>query len=91
MQNINITNSTVTIINNNGAVSKAKDKLLTVLYHARNKNTIGGYNMWLKLLDMYFVGNYKGMYNHIKACRGYGVDTRKNCLDYLETIMGGNN
>lgn len=87
MQNINITNSTVIINYNGTTASEAKDKLLTKLYYARNKATIGGYEGWLKLLDMYYAGNYEEMKQFIKSCKGKGGKTRHDCLSYIETII----
>lgn len=88
------------IINNNGGVvniynvnespvSEARDTLLTKLYYARNKDTMGGREAWLQLLDWYYEGNYKSMYNYIKACKGRGGKTRYDCLKCLEIIMKG--
>lgn len=89
MQNITINNSTVTINYNDGTVSEAKDKLLTKLYYARNKATMGGHDAWLKLLDMYYAQNFDGMYNFIKSCHGKGGKTRNECLSYIEIIKKG--
>lgn len=91
MQNINITNSTVFINYNEDTVSIAKDKLLTKLYYARNKDTMGGYNAWLKLLDMYYAFDFKEMQKFIKSCKGKGGKTRNECLQYINIIMMGEN
>ncbi len=88
---ININNSTVTININDDTSSKARDLLLTKLYYARNKETMGGYAAWHKLLDMYYIGNYAGMREFIKSCKGRGGRTRNECLGLLEIIIGGNN
>lgn len=91
MANIIIHNSgVVNIYNvNDSTVAQAKDKLLTKLYWARNKQTIGGYNAWLELLGMYYDGNWQGMCDHIKSCKGKGGKTRHECLELLKTIMKG--
>lgn len=81
-------NGTVNIYNvNSTTVSEAKDKLLTKLYWARHKETMGGYNAWLNLLDMYYAADWQGMINHIKSCRGRGGKTRNECIQYLNTII----
>lgn len=87
------------IINNYGTVniysdaeqkvSKAKDLLLTKMYHARHKSTLGGYDGWRELLDMYYCGQYSEMCKYIKSCRGKGGKTRNECLECLHTIMKG--
>lgn len=91
MSNITIYNQgTVNIYESvDDAVSKAKDALLNKMYFARYKQTLGGYEAWLKLLDMYYCGDYKGMCKHIKSCNGKGGKTRNECLDYLNTIIRG--
>ena len=89
MSNIIIKNSIVNIYNDNDAVSKAKDELLTKLYYARNKPTMGGYDAWIRLLDMYYMGNYIDMYKFIESCHGKGGKTRNECLKNLESIIGG--
>ena len=91
MSNNIIKNSIVNIYNDNDAVSKAKDELLTKLYYARNKSTMGGYEGWLKLLDMYYIGNYVGMIDFISSCHGKGGKTRNECIRHLNTIIGGKN
>lgn len=91
MNNITINNyGTVNIYNTNDtSVAEAKDKLLAKMYYARNKDTMGNRDGWLKLLDMYFTKDWEGMYNHIQACKGKGGKTRHDCLKYIETIMKG--
>lgn len=90
MQNITIHNSTVYISNHEGVVSEARDKLLTKLYYARNKETMGGYNAWLELLSMYYMNNYQGMKEFIGSCRGKGGKTRNECIYLINVIMGRN-
>lgn len=91
MMNITINNNgtgTINIYNvNDTTVANAKDTLLTKMYWARNKNTMGGYQAWLDLLDMYYAADWQGMYDHIKACTGKGGATRNACLNALTTIM----
>lgn len=91
MANITINNNgTVNIYNvNDTSVSEEKDKLLTKLYWARHKSTMGGYSAWLELLDMYYANEWKQMYGYIKAFRGKGGKTRNECLKSLEIIMRG--
>lgn len=91
MQNFTINNSTVYININEGTVNDAKDKLLTKLYYARNKSTMGGYVAWHKLLGMYYMGNYQGMIDFIRSCRGRGGKTRNECIYLINEIMGGIN
>ena len=86
---ININNSTVYININDNRVSEAKDKLLSKLYYARNKDTMGGYEAWHDLLDMYYMGNYTGMIHYIKSCKGKGGKTRNECLKHLNVIIKG--
>lgn len=84
---------TVNIYNvNDTSVAEAKDKLLTKLYWARTKQTMGGYDAWLQLLDMYYAFDWQGMYNHIESYKGKGKGgkTRNECLALLKTIMKNN-
>lgn len=90
MNNFTINNSTVHIHINDDTIGNAKDKLLTKLYYARNKDTMGGYDAWLKLLDMYYMENYQGMKDFIRSCRGRGGKTRNECINYINIIIGGN-
>ena len=93
MANIVINNHHHGIVNvynvNDTAVAEAKDALLTKLYWARYKPTIGGYESWLKLLDMYYADEYQQMYDHIKSFSGKGGKTRHECLALIATIMKG--
>ena len=91
MNNFTINNSTVYININDNIVSDAKDKLLTKLYYARNKSTIGGHAAWENLLHMYYMGNYQGMKNFISSCRGKGGKTRNECVELINIIIGGIN
>lgn len=85
-------NGTVNIYNvNSTTVAEAKDQLLTKLYWARNKQTMGGYDAWLELLEMYYCFEWQNMYNHIKSYKGKGRGgrTRNECLRLLDIIMKG--
>ena len=88
---IKISNSTVTINICDDSIDKAKDRLLEKLYYARNKETMGGYKAWHELLDMYYCGNYAGMQEFIKSCKGRGGRTRNECIYYINIIMKGRN
>ena len=88
------------VINNNGGVvniyninetevSKAKDKLLKKMYYARYKETMGGYKVWLELVDMYYAEDFKGMKKLINSFHSKGGKTRNECLECLEIIMKG--
>ena len=87
MNNITINNSTVNIYINEDKVKEARDKLLTKLYYARYKSTMGGYDAWLQLLDWYYSASYNKMIDFIRSCKGKGGKTRNECLAYLKTII----
>lgn len=91
MANIIINNyGTINIYENvDNAVSEAKDELLHKMYFARHKATLGGYEGWKKLTDMYYCEEYEEMRNFIKSCQGKGGKTRHDCLKCLEIIMKG--
>lgn len=72
-------------------ISKAKDTLLTKMYHARFKKTLGGYEMWCQLTRWYASFEYQEMYDYIKSLTGTGGKTRNECLKCLEIIMEGEN
>ena len=90
MQNITINNGTVFINYNDNTISEAKDKLLTKLYYARNKTTMGGYEAWLKLLDMYYANDLEEMKRFIQSCHGKGGKTRNECIQLINIIGGIN-
>ena len=52
-KNITINNSTVNFYDRD-LVAEARDELLRRLFYARHKDTIGGYDNWLTLLDHYY-------------------------------------
>lgn len=89
MKNIIINNSTVSIYVNNDKMKEARDTLLTKMYYARNKDTMGGYNAWLQLLDWYYSAEYDKMIDHIRSCKGKGGKTRNECIECIYTIIGG--
>ena len=72
------------------AVEKAKDTLLSKMYFARYKQTLGRYEGWLKLLEMYYCGDYKQMRKYIKSLNGKGGKTRNECLECLKIILRNN-
>lgn len=82
-------NGNVIVANNHDNVSKARDTLLTRMYYAREKPTLGGYSTWKWLLDRYYCGEYYEMYDYISHCPKSA--TRSICLKALSTIMGGEN
>ena len=90
MQNITINNHGTINIYAEDTVSNARNQLLTKLYYARLKDTMGGYDAWLELLSMYYNDDFKGMQEFIKSCNGRGGRTRNECLHYIEIIMKGN-
>lgn len=89
--NITVNNyGTINVYVREEAVSKAKDTLLNLMYYARlSPNVIGGYEGWLKLLDMYHRNNFKGMKAYISQCRGRCGTRRQEMLRCIDTIMKG--
>lgn len=84
-KNITINNSTVNFYDRD-IVAEARDELLRRLFYARHKDTIGGYDNWLKLLDYYYCGEFEEMIENIKSIKGMGGVTRKICLRLINTI-----
>ena len=84
-KNITINNSTVNFYDRD-IVAEARDELLRRLFYARHKDTIGGYDNWLKLLDYYYRGEFEEMIENIKSIKGMGGATRKICLRLINTI-----
>ena len=84
-KNITINNSTVNFYDRD-IVAEARDELLRRLFYARHKDTIGGYDNWLKLLDHYYCGEFEEMIENIKSIKGMGGATRKRCLRLINTI-----
>lgn len=90
MANIIIHNhGTVNVYENADTVNEAKDTLLHKMYFARYKQTLGGYEAWLKLLDMYYCEQYEEMRDFIRSCKAKGGKTRYDCLQCLDTIIKG--
>lgn len=84
-KNITINNSTVNFYDRD-IVAEARDELLRRLFYARHKDTIGGYDNWLKLLNYYYRGEFEEMAENIKSIKGMGSATRKICLRLINTI-----
>ena len=84
-KNITINNSTVNFYDRD-IVAEARDELLRRLFYARHKDTIGGYDNWLKLLDYYYRGEFEEMIENIKSIKGMGGATRNICLRLINTI-----
>lgn len=68
-------------------VEKAKSLLLDKMYHARYKQTIGGYDVWLRLLDLYYLGSYTKMIRVIHSFKGPGGKTRNECVELIRMIQ----
>lgn len=94
MANITINNNeggVVNVYNAEDRVSQAKDLLRNLMYYARHKETMGGYEGWLKLVSLYNVEDYEEMYEFIESFvgKGRGGKTRNECLNCLLIIMNG--
>lgn len=92
MANITINNhGTVNIYEgvDHNAISEARDELLNKMYFSRYKQTLGGYEGWLALLDMYYSEQFEEMHKYIKSCQGKGGKTRHDCLKCLDIIIKG--
>lgn len=89
MLKMNVSGENICVSINDGSISEAKDELLTKLYYARNKQTMGGHKGWEYLISLYFSGDYSGMIDYIRSCKGYGGKTRNECIRLLNTIEGG--
>ena len=85
--NIKITNSTVYVNGEEPKSEQARNELLSLMYHARNKETMGGYDKWKEMLDWYYSGDWVSMCAHILSCTGKGGATRKRCLKDIAIIM----
>lgn len=83
---VNITNSTVNFYERD-AVAEAKDELLRRLFYARKKDTMGGYDNWINLLDLYYSGEYEEMIENISTYSGHGGATRKAVIKLLKIIL----
>ena len=85
-KNITITNSTVNFYEKD-VVAEVKDELLRRLFYSRNKDTMGGYDNWINLLDHYYRGEFEEMIENIKSFKGAGGATRKICLRLINVII----
>lgn len=82
-------NGNVTINNENEEeVSKAKDKLLNILFYKRNNSDWGGREGWIEMLDMYFFGNYEGLCDHISTFKD--GKSKEKAISCLQTIIADN-
>lgn len=84
-KNITITNSTVNFYDRD-QIAEARDELLRRLFYARHKDTIGGYDNWLALLDHYYCEEFEDMIENIKSIKGMGGATRNVCLRLINII-----
>lgn len=86
-----ITRNYGTIIEDSHArVEAAKNDLLERMYHARELPTMGGREVWLDLLDMYYTGSWDEMIATISLFTGPGGRTRRTCLRDLKIIKEEN-
>lgn len=83
---ITITNSTVNFYEKD-AIAEAKDELLRRLFYARKKDTMGGYDNWINLLDLYYSGEYEEMIENISTYSGHGGATRNAVIKLLKIIL----
>ena len=84
-KNITITNSTVNFYDRD-QIAEARDELLRRLFYARHKDTIGGYDNWLTLLDHYYCEEFEEMIENIRSIKGMGGATRNACIRLIKTI-----
>ena len=84
--NGNITiNGNVHISESADKVSKAKDRLLDILFHKRNCADWGGREGWIEMLDLYFIGAYELIYENISEFKDSA--TKAKALECLQTII----
>ena len=76
--------------NRAGTITAAKNDLLDRMYHARELPTMGGREVWLDLLDMYYTGSWDEMIETISLFTGPGGRTRQTCLRDLKIIKEEN-
>lgn len=87
--NGNITiNGNVHINDKADEVSKAKDKLLDTLFYKRNCADWGGREGWVEMLDMYFMGSYEALYEHINSFKD--SKSKEKALSCLHPIIADN-
>ena len=83
---INIATNYGTIIEVADRVEFAKNDLLSRMYYARELPTMGGREVWLELLDMYYSRDWDGMIELIGGFKGAGGRTRSACIKDLNMI-----
>ena len=84
-KNITITNSTVNFYDRD-QIAEARDELLRRQFYARHKDTIGGYDNWLTLLDHYYCEEFEDMIENIMSIKAMGGATRNACLRLINVI-----
>lgn len=85
--NVNITvNGSVNYYSAIKPISDAKDELLKILYNKRNNEGWGGYKGWNYMLDLYYCGAYRKLYNHVKQFKNC-VGAKDKVLECLNIIM----
>lgn len=83
---ISITRNYGTIIEDPHArVEAAKNDLLDRMYHARELPTMGGREVWLDLLDMYYTGSWDEMIETISLFTGPGA-TSSTSISSLQIV-----
>lgn len=83
---IAINNNYGTIIEVSDRAEAAKSDLLSRMYYARELPTMGGREVWLNLLDMYYMSEWDKMIETIGSFSGAGGRTRSACIRDLEII-----
>lgn len=83
---IAINNNYGTIIEISDRAETAKNDLLSRMYYARELPTMGGREVWLELLDMYYTRDWDGMIETIRRFKGAGGRTRAACIRDIEII-----
>lgn len=83
---IAINNNYGNIIEVSDRAESAKSDLLSRMYYARELPTMGGREVWLDLLDMYFMGEWDRMIETISSFNGAGGRTRAACIRDLNII-----
>ena len=87
--NGNITiNGNVHINETEDKVSKAKDKLLNILFCKRKDPNWGGRDAWIEMLDMYFMGDYEGVSERISTFKD--GRSKAKALECLCIIISNN-
>ncbi len=85
----NITiNGNVNVSDSADQISKAKDKLLNVLFYKRKCSDWGGREGWIEMLDMYFMGNYEMLRETISTFKD--GKSKAKALSCLNAIIADN-